>query len=66
MASLFELEIKYWQIDRGLERFDQMRFPQQQWRIMKLLKEEPVIDDKKSQKTLEIWRNLQPMTIEEI
>lgn len=48
MASLFELEVKYWQVDRGLDRFDQLKFPEQQWKVMKLLKEEPGIDISKS------------------
>ena len=39
-----EAEIKYWKCDKGLQAYDQLTYPQQEWQVMQLLKKVPSIN----------------------
>jgi len=66
MRDQFNLEVKRWRLDYGLKSIDQLTLPEQQWRLQHLFNSDPEVNLEKSKRSLDIWRYLKPLTIDDI
>ena len=66
LRELFEMEVKFWELDKGLGHIDALTNSLQKQKIEGLLGKVPQVDQKKQMKCIEMWRNLGPLSIEQI
>lgn len=60
------MEVRYWGLDKGLARVDALANRQYVSQIENMLKQVPKLDGKKQQGCLEKWKQLGPLSLEEI
>lgn len=66
IRELFDMEVRFWNLDRGLARIDSMANREQVDRIEAMLSQAPRLDAKKQMKCMEMWRRLGPLRLEDI
>ena len=66
LRELMEIEIKHWQLDKGLARFDTLADSSLKRQIEDMLKQVPELGSDKPQKALTNWKRLGPLTLEQI
>ena len=66
MREVFDLEVKYWGLDKGLASIDSLINHEQRDKIEQLLLQQPLLDSKKQMKCLDTWARLGPLTLQEI
>ena len=66
LRELFDIEVKFWELDRGLARVETLTGTYLKEKIETLLRRAPQIDQKKQTKCIEMWQSLGPLSIEEI
>ena len=61
-----ELEIKFWELDKGLAKIDTLTNQKNLKKLEELLESTPKIDPKKQHTSLKNWKKLEPLTVKEI
>lgn len=65
MKKKVEIEIKYWQLDKGLKAIDSLTHPDAV-RITNMLCSMPRTNPSLSQKSIENWMKFKPLSIQDI
>lgn len=65
MKKKVEMEIKFWQLDKGLKSVDSLTHPDAQ-RLSNMLCSFPKTNPQHSTKSIENWKKFKPLTIQDI